>query len=227
MANREQQRDMDTQRTGETGHTSANEGPVSDRERNVSVAQEGIRDRERSRALRRLRGEDDGRYDITPMMSPFLSNPAMFFANPWAFSEAMRREMDQFFSADDWLGQPAGAMSTRRKSGRMWHPKIETFQRDNELVVSADLPGLDPDDVHVDVENGILTISGERRQSHEDSSEDGYYRSERSYGAFSRSITLPDNVDEDKINARFDKGVLEVTMPLPEQRQRSRRIQVR
>ena len=94
------------------------------------------------------------------------------------------------------------------------------------MVVRADLPGISPDDVQIDVEDGVLTISGERRNTNEDRQE-GFYRSERSYGTFARSIALPDGVDEDQVNARYEHGVLEVTIPLPQQqRQRGRRVQI-
>jgi HSP20 family protein len=100
------------------------------------------------------------------------------------------------------------------------------FQRGNDMVVRADLPGISPDDVQIDVEDGVLTISGERRNTNEDQQE-GFYRSERSYGAFSRSIALPEGVDEDKVNARYEHGVLDVTVPLPQQQhQRGRRVQI-
>jgi len=84
------------------------------------------------------------------------------------------------------------------------------------------LADLTPDDVHVELENGVLTISGERRESSEDRQE-GRYHSERSYGAFSRSIALPEGVDEEQVNARFEHGVLEVTVPIPQQRQQGGR----
>jgi len=87
------------------------------------------------------------------------------------------------------------------------------------------LPGIKADDVNIEIEDGVLTISGERQQTSEDRQQ-GMYRSERSYGSFARSVALPEGVDENQVQARFEHGVLEVTMPIPEQRQRARRIQV-
>ena len=105
-------------------------------------------------------------------------------------------------------------------------PQVEVLQRGNDLVVRADLPGLRREDVHVHLEDGLLTVSGERRfESTEE--EDGVYHSERSYGRFSRSIPLPDGVDADACQAKFTDGVLEVRVPLPVQQSRSRRIEVR
>ena len=94
-------------------------------------------------------------------------------------------------------------------------------------MVRADLPGLNKDDVNVEVDNGVLAISGERRhESQED--RDGFYRSERSYGQFYRSIPLPEGVNPEQCEASFRDGVLDVTLPAPKQETRkARKIQVR
>ena len=117
----------------------------------------------------------------------------------------------------------SGAPASR---GASWMPQVEVLQRGNDLVVRADLPGLRREDVHVHLEDGLLTVSGERRfESTEE--EDGVYHSERSYGRFSRSIPLPEGVDADACQAKFTDGVLEVRVPLQQQLSRSRRIEVR
>ena len=91
----------------------------------------------------------------------------------------------------------------------------------------ADLPGLKRDDITVEVDDGVLTLSGERRQENREERE-GFYRSERSYGSFYRTIPLPEGVEEDDISATFDEGVLEVRVPVPEQAQRrARRVEIR
>ena len=124
-------------------------------------------------------------------------------------------------------GRRQGGSSPAPTRAGVWAPQIELFQRGNELVVRADLPGLDRDDVNVEVENGVLWITGERREQHEDRRE-GFYHSERSYGSFHRAIPLPDGVNEDQINAQFRDGVLEVTIPVPRQeQQRGRRVEIR
>jgi HSP20 family protein len=92
-------------------------------------------------------------------------------------------------------------------------------------VVRADLPGLKREDVNIEVRDDELILSGERRSEHEES-EGGYYRSERSYGSFYRSIPLPEGVDADTAKARFDNGVLEITMQAPQPSGRARRIQI-
>jgi HSP20 family protein len=108
-----------------------------------------------------------------------------------------------------------------------WAPLVEVFERGNNLVVRADLPGLNRDDVDVEVDNDALIIRGERHNDFEDEQE-GYYRSERSYGSFYRAIPLPEGVDPNACNATFRDGVLEVTLPKPPQQvSRARKINVK
>ena len=188
----------------------------------------------------------------SPSLLPaFMARPDLmagaFMSNPFAFAQAMSQEMDRLFglasgesmSPYDRTGAgPAGrSLAAGRPQGvqgyqgypgatQRWAPQLEVFQRGNELVVRADLPGMRPDDVQIDVEDGVLTISGERREENEER-ERGFYRSERSYGAFSRSIALPDDVDEERVQARYEHGVLEVTVPMPQpQARRGRRVEI-
>jgi HSP20 family protein len=102
-------------------------------------------------------------------------------------------------------------------STRRWAPAMDLADAGDHLVLKADLPGLSEDDVRIEVHDRLLTVSGERKAEHDEKRE-GYYRMERAYGSFSRSVTLPDGVDADKIDASFDKGVLEVRIPKPEER---------
>jgi HSP20 family protein len=95
----------------------------------------------------------------------------------------------------------------------LWAPQIEVLEKDGKLVVRADLPGLKSEDVRVDVDHGLLTISGERKREKVEKREEGTYHSERSYGSFLRRVALPEDVDADKIEAKFEDGVLEVTIP--------------
>jgi HSP20 family protein len=101
-----------------------------------------------------------------------------------------------------------------------WSPQIETFRRGDKLVVRADLPGLKKEDVNVEVDNGMLAISGERREQHEED-RDGFYRSERSYGQFYRALPIPEGVSDAQCEATFKDGVLEVTLPAPKEEQRT------
>jgi HSP20 family protein len=107
---------------------------------------------------------------------------------------------------------------------RRWAPAVDLLEREDSLVLKADLPGLTQDDVNIEVRDNVLTISGERRTDIEDK-QNGYYRVERAFGGFSRSLTLPEGVDADRIAANFENAVLEVTIPKPEQR-KPRRITI-
>ena len=102
-------------------------------------------------------------------------------------------------------------------SVRRWVPAMDLVESEDHLILKADLPGLSEDDVRIEVQNNVLTVSGERKTEHEEKRE-GFYRMERSYGNFSRSLTLPQGVNSDGIQASFDKGVLEVRIPKPEER---------
>ena len=105
-----------------------------------------------------------------------------------------------------------------------WMPAMDLVEADDHFVLKADLPGMAEEDVSIEVRDNALTISGERKAEHE-KRERGWYRVERSFGSFSRSLSLPDGIDPDAIAASFDRGVLSVTIPKPEQR-KPRRIQI-
>lgn len=105
-----------------------------------------------------------------------------------------------------------------------WMPAMDLIETDEHFVLRADLPGLGEDDVKLEVEDRVLTVSGERNAEHESKGE-GYYRLERATGSFSRTLSLPEGVDASAITASFDKGVLEVRIPKPEQ-VRPRRISI-
>jgi HSP20 family protein len=107
---------------------------------------------------------------------------------------------------------------------RRWIPAMDLVEEGDHYVLRADLPGVNEDDVKVELEDNVLTISGERKSGHEGRKE-GYYRVERASGAFSRSLTLPEGIDPDSIQARFEKGVLEVRVPKPEER-KPRRVEI-
>jgi HSP20 family protein len=100
--------------------------------------------------------------------------------------------------------------------GRAWTPAIDVVRDDGHLVVRADLPGIKPEEVKIEVEDDILTISGEHEE-HAADKDKGYLRRERRYGSFSRSMALPGGVDAKKIKASTRNGVVEVTVPLPEE----------
>lgn len=139
-------------------------------------------------------------------------NTPASFSSPFSFMKRFGEEMDRVFE-DFGLGRgwiPPALMGETR--GATWAPQVEMFERDGELVVRADLPGLKKEDVKVEFADDGLTIEGERHSEHEEKSE-GYYRSERSYGNFYRRLPLPEGVNADNASASFRNGVLEITMP--------------
>jgi HSP20 family protein len=114
----------------------------------------------------------------------------------------MNRLFDRFFDG-------------RTASGsRRWIPPMDLIETEDSLVLRGDLPGLTEDDVDIEIKDNVLTVSGERTTDNEEKGE-GYYRVERAFGSFSRSLTLPAGVDADKVEANFDNGVLEVRIPKP------------
>lgn len=203
------------------------EAEIRDRERELATTREGQRD---STLARRDRGE--------------LEQPIV--QTPFALMQRLMEDMDQIVR-EFWYGQSAGRdfgpggstlapMWTRTARDfwnkpaelgtGLWSPRIEAFERDDHLIVRAELPGVSKDDVKIDITDTVLTIQGERR--HEATDQDkGVYRSERSYGRFYRIIPLPEGVDPDKADAKFNDGVLEISVPAPERQQRKgRRLQL-
>jgi HSP20 family protein len=128
---------------------------------------------------------------------------------------SLQGEMNRLFSAFfDGPGQPpnGGTGMVNR-----WIPAMDLVEHDEHYVLRADLPGLREDDVNIELEDNVLSISGERK--HENAEEGkGFYRLERASGAFSRSLTLPEGVDAEAIVASFQDGVLELRIPKPAQR---------
>jgi HSP20 family protein len=100
---------------------------------------------------------------------------------------------------------------------RRWLPAMDLVETEDDFVLRADLPGLSESDVSIELEDNVLTVSGERKAEHEERKE-GYYRVERASGTFSRSLTLPEGVEPGAVKASFDRGVLEVRIPKPEER---------
>jgi HSP20 family protein len=154
------------------------------------------------------RGSDPFSFGITP--SDF------FRSDPFSVMRRFHDEMDRTFGR--FFGKGAD-------EGGIWSPVIEVAERDGKLQVHAELPGLKPEDVTVEVTDNALVIQGERRYEHEDKQE-GMYRSERRYGRFYREIPLPEGANAEQAKAEFKDGVLEVVLPLPEQKSNRRTIPV-
>ena len=98
-------------------------------------------------------------------------------------------------------------------------PAVDVIRRDEEIVIRADMPGIKPDEVKIEVEDDVLTVSGEHQEEKEEK-KDNFLRRERSYGSFSRSLSLPPGVDAEAIEANSKDGMLEVTVPLPKEKQK-------
>jgi HSP20 family protein len=128
----------------------------------------------------------------------------------------MNRLLDTVFDAPASGGNGTGNGTLRR-----WMPAMDLLETDDHFVLRADLPGMGEEDVSIELEDTTLTVSGQRKAEHEERHE-GAYRVERAFGAFSRSLTLPQGVDPEAVTAGFDKGVLEVRVPKPEQRKPKR-----
>jgi HSP20 family protein len=127
--------------------------------------------------------------------------------------DSLQGEMNRLF--DGFFGTGTG--SRNGASLRRWIPAMDLVEAGDELVLRADLPGVSEDDVTIEIKDNVLTVSGERRSEHEEEGE-SFYRAERAFGAFSRSLTLPDGVEPDSVAAKFADGVLEVRVPKPAER---------
>jgi HSP20 family protein len=140
-----------------------------------------------------------GKKDITPRYSdPF---------------NALRAEMDSLF--DNFLGGPPAfprMFGTSGDRGFAITPHMDVRENDKEIVVEAELPGIDEKNVSLALQDGVLTIRGEKKHEHDEEKEN-YRVMERRYGSFQRSLRLPDTVDEDKVEASFNNGVLKVSLP--------------
>jgi HSP20 family protein len=222
MAKQNQTEQNRTTKTSAGGSTTTSESarPTSERQKNIETSQD--RSGQRSSMSRPLSGSvETGSRPFTLMRR---------------LSDDLDQLFDQFGFGRFGLGvQPAGRSLfdddlwslSRGSSVATWSPQIETFQRGDKIIVRADLPGLNKDNVNVEVNDGILTISGERKDEQEENRE-GFYRSERSYGQFFRSIPLPEGVNEDQCEATFKDGVLEISFSAPKHEERkARKIPVR
>lgn len=132
--------------------------------------------------------------------------------------DALQGDVNRLF--DSFFGRREGAAGAYGAT-RRWIPAMDLVETEDHLVLRADLPGLDRDDIDIEVKDGVLTVSGERKAQHEDKRE-GFHRVERSFGRFSRSLELPKGVDPGSVSAGFEKGVLEVRMPKPAERKPTR-----
>lgn len=128
---------------------------------------------------------------------------------PFRELAGMQRDMD------DLIRRVFGGITPslfRREFRSEWYPAVDSYMKDNQLVVHADIPGVDPKDVEISVAGNVLTIKGERKADFEEKKE-GYFYHETTFGGFVRTVGLPEGVDTSKIRATYKNGVLEISMP--------------
>jgi HSP20 family protein len=134
--------------------------------------------------------------------------------DPFALLRELNTEFDRFFDEPRWPAFRWPVFGFGRDVEAAWTPGIDVFERDNRLVTKIDLPGLKREDIKVEVTDGYLAVSGERKRE-EEKKEEEFYRCEREYGSFYRAVPLPDGVKLEDVKATFADGVLEVSVPLP------------
>lgn len=147
-------------------------------------------------------------------------------ARPRDLLSSLRDEMDRVFERFDhgWPGLPS---LFDRSSGTALMPQFDVRDDGKSITVEAELPGVEEKDVKLTIADGVLTIKGEKKQEREEKKDD-YYVAERSFGSFERSLRLPDGVDDAKVSAHFDKGVLRIVAPKkPEAVKSERQIEIR
>jgi len=163
--------------------------------------------------------------------------PMKSSGSPFAYMRRFAEEMDQLFEnfgLHTGFRMPSlltrGHELLRREAGFVpgdWSPRVDVLEREGQLVIRADLPGLSKEDVKVDVSDELITIQGERKH-HKKEEREGYCYSECSYGSFYRTIPLPAGAEASKATAQFHNGVLEIAVPAPAQGgKKARRLEVR
>lgn len=234
--------DRDTQLRDENPHQGASTTfgrPSEDREENRQATDGNAQSSDRERSIETGREGRQSRVLSRRRQTPTPLESYGYSTSPFSLVRRMADDMDRMF--ESMLGRRGGfglnptldsalereLWNDTSALNTVWSPQVETFRRGDKLVIRADLPGLNKDDIKIEVEENLLTISGERSEEHEETQDD-FYRSERSYGQFYRSIPLPEGVKGDEAEASFKDGVLEVTLPAPEQLgNKGRRIQIR
>jgi HSP20 family protein len=130
---------------------------------------------------------------------------------PFRDMVSIQDEMNKLF--DDFLGRPL--MRTEWSEG-VWNPSVDISETKDNVLIKAEMPGLNKEDVKISMQDNMLTLTGEKKQEKEEK-ETNYHRVERSYGAFSRSFSLPTSVKSDKIRATYKDGILSITLPKTEE----------
>jgi HSP20 family protein len=158
-----------------------------------------------------------------------------WFGDPFSMMDRLADDMDRSFDRmfrdfglhrrSSWPRTPFRPVTGQ--GGGVWSPRIEAFQKGDQYIVRAELPGLKKDDVHVEITDDFVTVRGDRQEEHQEERE-GYFHSEREYGEFSRTIPLPEGVITETAQASFKNGMLEITMPAPPaEANRGRRLEIK
>jgi HSP20 family protein len=153
------------------------------------------------------------RREVEPFGFAPLFRGSLFGVSPFGLMRRFTEDMDRVFG------------EARFTAPEIWSPAIEVKEQAGKLLVTAELPGVKKEDVKVNVTENILTLEGERKQEKEEKRE-GYFHSERSYGKFSRSIALPEGANIDQAHAQFNNGILEISLPIPEKKEKRKEIPV-
>jgi HSP20 family protein len=143
--------------------------------------------------------------------------------DPFALLRQMTSELDRAFDAPFFNFRWPALNGASAEAN--WAPRVDVFERDGRLITKVDLPGVKKEDVSVEVTDGHLALSGERKHEKEET-KDNVYRSEREYGSFYRTVPLPDGVSLDDVKASFADGVLEVSVPLPAPAAKVRKVEI-
>jgi HSP20 family protein len=158
--------------------------------------------------------------EMTKVTDNIVSRPRDVFS-------AMRNEMDRMFERFERGFPRFPALFRQEDGGGMMVPELDVRETANAVTIEAELPGVEEKDVSVTLNNGVLTIKGEKKQNKEEKTEN-YYLAERGYGAFERAFQMPDSIDEAKVEAKFDKGVLKITAPKrPDAVKAQRKIEIK
>jgi HSP20 family molecular chaperone IbpA len=173
--------------------------------------------------------------DLDPVLSAMTSmNPQSWLPNilhaweePFVMMRKMTEDMDQIF--ERFVGRPMHGATQSQPAvpsvATAWSPPLEVAQRDNRLVILAELPGVRQEDVHVEIKNDRLVIEGDRREPQDAGK--GFLRTERNYGHFYRAIALPQGINPDEASASMRDGVLEIIVPVQHMRQPGRHVDIR
>src|SRR5688500_6492757 len=183
---------------------------------NTDHQKEGQRSPDTTRSRQELETLGRGGYE------PLGFSPLEFLSNPFSAMRRFQEDIDRVLSEAFGSRSTSSGFSSATGS---WAPAIEVSERDNQMVVCAELPGLKPEDVKVEITEEAIVIEGERRHEHEEKQE-GRWHSERSYGRFSRTIPLPEGANADQARADFKNGELQVTIPVERPQSKRRQIPI-